>query len=65
MDARAILGVVRVGESVWMTGQSVSSDGVIWYEVINPQPLAPAARSLSQQELEAAQVGWIAACFFH
>ena len=64
MDARTILGVVRVGESVWMTGQSVSSDGVIWYEVINPQPLAPAERSLSQQGLEAAQIGWIAACFF-
>lgn len=63
MDANAILGAVDAEQTIWMTGRRIKSDGVVWYEVVNPMPLAPTTDSMSQNKLDAYQAGWIADCF--
>lgn len=63
MDSNVILGAVDAGQTIWMTGQRIKSDGVVWYEVVNPMPLAPATDRMSQNKLDAYQTGWIADCF--
>ena len=63
LDSSAILGGVDAGQTIWLTGRRIKSDGVIWYEVINPTPLAPTIDSTVQNKLDAYQVGWIADCF--
>lgn len=64
MDSNAILGAVDAGQMIWLTGRRIKSDGVVWYEVVNPMPLAPATDPMSQNKLDAYQSGWIADCFF-
>ncbi|MBE9101161.1 hypothetical protein [Vacuolonema iberomarrocanum] len=60
----AIRGAVLRGEWVYLTGETADSDGILWYEAINYDPLA-----LSEDGYEiyyrsqANQVGWIARCF--
>ncbi|WP_458651607.1 hypothetical protein [Sivoneniella epilithica] len=63
LDSSAILGAVESGQTIWLTGQRIKSDGVVWYESINPMPLAPTTDSTAQNKLKAYQVGWIADCF--
>lgn len=63
MDSKAVLGGVDAGQTIWLTGQRIKSDGVIWYEAVNPMPLVPVTDPMSQNKLDAYQVGWIADCF--
>lgn len=63
MDSNAILGAVDAGQTIWLTGRRIKSDGVVWYEAVNPILLVPTTESTVQNKLDAYQVGWIADCF--
>jgi len=62
LDPRSVLGVIRYGESVQLTGKVIQGDGVTWYEAIAPA-LYPSPDSKAQNRLSAGQSGWIASCF--
>lgn len=53
----ALIGAVRHGEIVYLTGKIALGDGVKWYEVV--------ATTLSpmQDQVAPNQIGWIASCF--
>ncbi|HIK15214.1 MAG TPA: hypothetical protein IGS53_08015 [Leptolyngbyaceae cyanobacterium M33_DOE_097] len=62
LDPRSILGVIRYGESVQLTGKVIQGDGVTWYEAIAPA-LYSSLDAGAQNRLESNQIGWIASCF--
>lgn len=62
LDPTSVLGVVAYGDSVQLTGRTIQSDGVVWYEAIAPD-LYPSPDAGAQNRLEPKQIGWIASCF--
>jgi len=62
LDPTSVLGVVAYGDSVQLTGRTIQSDGVVWYEAIAPD-LYPSPDAGAQNRLNAGQIGWIASCF--
>ncbi|MGB3495216.1 MAG: hypothetical protein WBA57_20975 [Elainellaceae cyanobacterium] len=56
-----ILGVVRPGEWVQLTGHAASSEGKLWYEIVSPQ-LARSVYPGAINRLEPGQQGWIDSC---
>ncbi len=62
LDPASVLGVVAYGDSVQLTGRTIQSDGVVWYEAIAPN-LSPSPDAGAQNRLNAGQIGWIASCF--
>lgn len=58
----AVLGAVKQGEIVYLTGRRIQSEGVIWYEAIAPS-LFPVPEPSAQNHSEPNQAGWIASCF--
>lgn len=62
LDPRSILGVVAYGDSVNLSGLTIQSDGVVWYEAIAPI-LYPSLNALVKPRTEPNQKGWIASCF--
>lgn len=62
LDSTSVLGVVAYGDSVRLTGRTIQSDGVVWYEAIAPA-LYPSPDAGAQNRLDAGQIGWIASCF--
>jgi hypothetical protein len=62
LDPTSVLGVVAYGDSVQLTGRTMQSDGVVWYEAIAPD-LYPSPDAGAQNRLNAGQIGWIASCF--
>lgn len=64
LDPTSVLGVVAYGDSVQLTGRTIQSDGVVWYEAISPG-LYPSPDAGAQNRLESNQTGWIASCFIN
>jgi hypothetical protein len=64
LDPTSVLGVVAYGDSVQLTGRTIQSDGVVWYEAIAPD-LYPSPDAGAQNRLDPHQVGWIASCFIN
>lgn len=62
LSSTAILGAVRHGDLVYLTGRTVSQNGVIWYEAISPS-LFPVPDVGAINNTQPNQVGWIASCF--
>jgi hypothetical protein len=62
LDPTSVLGVVAYGDSVQLTGRTIQSDGIVWYEAISPD-LYPSPDAGAQNRLDAGQIGWIASCF--
>lgn len=62
LDPTSVLGVVAYGDSVQLTGRTIQSDGVFWYEAITPD-LYPSPDAGAQNRLEPNQTGWIAGRF--
>ena len=50
MAKSAIVGVIKSGQQVYLTGRTMQADGEIWHEAIAPQ-------------FQSNQTGWIAGCF--
>lgn len=60
----ARLGVVLNGQAVTVTGISTRADRVLWYRAMNESTLVPSRHPAAQNQLQAKQMGWIAAdCF--
>ncbi len=64
LDPTSVLGVVAYGDSVQLTGRTIQSDGIVWYEAIAPD-LYPSPDAGAQNRLDPHQVGWIASCFIN
>lgn len=64
LDPTSVLGVVAYGDSVQLTGRTIQSDGVVWYEAIAPD-LYPSPDAGARNRLDPHQVGWIASCFIN
>lgn len=62
LNASAILGVVKHGQMIYLTGRITYSDGVNWHEAITPS-LFSVLDSRAQNYTEPDQVGWVAGCF--
>ena len=58
-----IKGVVVVGQWVSLTGQTAYGDGILWHESVNQKALSSSIELEAQNQLNAGQLGWIAACF--
>lgn len=62
--SNAILGAVKAGDTVQLTGNQVFVDGIWWHEAI-ASTLHAASTDQAQNNLEPNQTGWIASCFVH
>lgn len=58
----AILGGVKRGDIVYLTGRTAYSSGVTWYEAIAPS-LFPVPDPGAINSTQPNQAGWIASCF--
>ena len=58
MANSAIAGVIESGQSVYLTGRIVQSDGEVWHEVTFPGASRDPGRESATD-----QTGWIAGCF--
>ena len=58
MAVSAIAGVIESGQSVYLTGRIVQSDGEVWHEVTFPGASRDPGRESATD-----QTGWIAGCF--
>lgn len=64
LSSKTIKGMVAIGDWVALTGLTVNSDGIIWYEVMNETPLLLSAEGHPDAFNPAPfQYGWIASCF--
>lgn len=62
LSSSAILGAVRHGDLVYLTGRTTSQNGVAWYEAIAPS-LFPVPDPGAVNNPQPNQLGWIASCF--
>ena len=62
--ATSILGAIKRGDWVYLTGKQMQADGVRWHEAIAPT-LYPTVNKGAQNHLAPNQTGWIASCFVH
>ena len=62
LNASVVLGAVRHGDLIYLTGRITSGDGVDWFEAIAPA-LFPVPDPGAQNRTEPNQTGWIASCF--
>lgn len=60
--SKAILGAIKAGDGVQLTGKQVYADGGSWHEAIAPM-LYPTTNQEAQNILDPNQTGWIASCF--
>ncbi|WP_088889816.1 hypothetical protein [Leptolyngbya ohadii] len=63
----AILGVVRQGQAVRLTGRAAINEGEFWYEAIAIAPLAASSNTLAGNAGvgQRNKAGWIFGCFVH
>jgi hypothetical protein len=63
--SEAVLGVVAQGQLVQLTGKTVVSDGMVWYEAIALTPLFASVNTLAANTKvgQRGQRGWISGCF--
>lgn len=58
-----IRGVVPEGDWVTIMSEKIDANGISWYQVVNLSRLSESDQPNVQHDLEANQMGWIAACF--
>lgn len=63
LDSSVIKGIILAGQSVLLTGTTAYGDGLFWYEATNEFVLTPSIELNAQNQIDANQLGWIAACF--
>lgn len=58
----AILGVIKAGSTIHLTGEKKIAEGEVWYMAIAPE-LHPSNAVSAQNQLQPNQTGWISSCF--